>query len=204
MEALTAALRMVIHARRSCRRGYTGEPIERAVIDDILAAGVAAPSGSNRQAVRFLLETRRAEIERLSRFRLGNEFIAQASALVLVFQDRAADTSGGSRGAVWRQLGYQDAAAAIQNMLLLATAYGLGSCWVSGFANMDGTPMLGGRTWVEALELYGLSPSLEIMGIVVLARVPAGALAGDETHHGRPRARRPLREYLLYVDGVRP
>jgi nitroreductase len=140
----------------------------------------------------------------LARFRLGNEFMAQASALVLVFQDRAVDTSRGSRGAVWRQLGYQDAAAAIQNMLLLATACELGSCWVSAFANMDGTPMLGGRTWAEALEPYGLSPSLEIMGIVALARVPAEALAGDETHHGRPRARRPLREYLLCVDGVRP
>ena len=204
MDGLIEAVRTVIRGRRSARRGYLAAPIDGESLTDILAAGVAAPSGSNAQAVRFLVETRRPSIERMAGFRLGNDFIGQAAALILVFQDRIMDTSGGSRGEVWRQLGYQDTAAAIQNMLLLATAYGLGSCWVSAYANMDGTPMLSGRTWAEALEPYGLASGLEIMGIVALAHLSADVPVGDERHHGRPVPRGPVRDYVLSIDGVRP
>jgi len=192
----------VIRARRSIRRGYTGRKIANDCLLDILAAAVWAPSGSNAQAVRLLVETRRDCIVKLAQLRLGNDFLADASALVLVFQDRSLDSSRGSRGAVWRQLGYQDAAAAIQNMLLVATAYGLGACWVSAFANMDGTPMVAG-TWAQGLAEYGLSSDLEIMGIVCLGHT-SGVPAGDETHRGRHVMRGRVLDYVLSIDGGRP
>lgn len=200
-----SAVRSALLGRRSCRRGYTAAPVDRAVLLDLVAAGVAAPSGSNTQSIRFIVETRPDEIERLSRYRCdADRVLAQARALVLVFADKSrCPYLRTPAGKVWSQLPYMDAAAAIQNVLTLATAYGLGSCWVSALASMERTGHLNGRTWAEALAPYALPMWLEPMGIVALGHTD-GPPKGDESHRGRPVARGPLADYLLSVDGVRP
>ena len=202
MEALEAVT-AVIRGRRSVRTGYFGKPPTQERLLEIVQAGTLAPSGSNTQSVRFLVETRPAEVRRLSELRKGGWPYHEAGALILVFVDRRKDASRGSRGAIWRQLGYQDSAAAIQNMLLVATACGLGSCWISAYQNMEGGPLLSGQAWHEVLADYHLAPELEIMGIVALGHV-RGTADGDEEHRGRRVNRRTLAEYLLLVDGVQP
>ncbi|RYD02683.1 hypothetical protein N752_23805 [Desulforamulus aquiferis] len=58
-------------------------------------------------------------------------FIAEApvNIVVLLEKGKSADVYG-QRGETYQ---YQDIGAAIENMLLAATGYGLGSCWVAAF-----------------------------------------------------------------------
>ena len=58
--------------------------------------------------------------------------VAEASALVVVVADLERATSRyGERGA--KMYIYHDSGAAIQNMLLLCEAMGLGTCWIGAF-----------------------------------------------------------------------
>lgn len=190
------ALGCIIKSRRSVRRGYTKRPVPEDVLRAILEAGVAAPSGSNAQRVRFYAETDRAEIARLGSLRympaVGGEpesLLSQAAALVFVFTTPVEGR--------WHSLAAQDTAAAIQNMLLMATAFGVASCWVSAYTWMSRTPYLSGKAWHEVLPWLAeqFDAGLEPFGSVVLGY--STCMEGDVTHRGRAVVRQPLEAYLL-------
>jgi nitroreductase len=111
MDALEA-----IRKRRSVRR-FTGEPIPRADLETIVDAGRLAASGHNQQPWEFVVVTDRATI---ARFENAAAWVAEAAAVVAVVLDPS------SRW--W----LEDGAAAVENMLIAATALGYGSCWVEG------------------------------------------------------------------------
>ena len=186
-------LREAILGRRSVRSGYTDKPIPQNVLMNIIESGVYAPSGSNSQGVRFLLMKDKAEIERIGSIRKvpmpgsPKGIVQNASVLVLVFTE--------TRKGLWSRLPYQDSAAAIQNMLLTATAHGVASCWISAYLEMDGTQYMSGETWADTLASYDIPDDLEIMGVVMLGY--ADNMSGDLIHHGRPVARGAVEGYLL-------
>jgi nitroreductase len=106
-----------IRTRRSVR-AYTGEAIPREDLETIVAAGRLAASGSNKQPWDFIVVTDRAMIEQL---KTASQWIEKAAAIIAVVMDPE------SRWWV------EDGAAAVQNMLLAATALGYGSCWLEGY-----------------------------------------------------------------------
>ena len=58
----TPALVQLMASRRSCRC-YTGKPVDRAMLEDLIKIGITAPSGTNSQAWTFtVLPTRKAVI----------------------------------------------------------------------------------------------------------------------------------------------
>jgi nitroreductase len=79
-----------------------------------------APSGYNRQPWEFVVVTQRARIEQLAS--PVAQWMGQAGALIAVVMDPTSE--------YW----LEDASAAIENMLIAATALGYGSCWVEGDA----------------------------------------------------------------------
>ena len=85
----------------------------------IADAGRRAPSGRNRQPCQFVLITDRALIERLGAVQ---SCIGQASAAIAVLVDDKITE-------FWKE----DAAAAIENMLLAITAMGYASVWIEGY-----------------------------------------------------------------------
>ena len=111
MEALEA-----IKKRRSVRK-YTGEPIPREDLEQIVDAGRLAASGSNIQPWDFIVVTDRGMIEKL---KVASKWMEKAGAIIAVVMDPA------SRWWV------EDGSAAIENMLIASTALGYGSCWVEG------------------------------------------------------------------------
>ncbi len=137
MDALEA-----IRKRRSVRE-YTGEPIPRADLETIVDAGRLAATGHNKQPWVFIVVTERAMIERLS---VAAPWMSKAGAIIVLALDPAAR--------YWEV----DGAAAMENMLLAATALGYGSCWVQGntlpheaeFKELLGVP--------EGLRLVMLAP----------------------------------------------
>ncbi|MBN1564086.1 MAG: nitroreductase family protein [Anaerolineae bacterium] len=110
MDALEA-----IRTRRSIRR-YTGDPIPRADLETIVDAGRLAASGYNAQPWEFVVVTDRALIEKIAL----HDWIAQAGAMIAVVL--------ATESYFWRE----DGSAAVQNMLVAATALGYGSCWLQG------------------------------------------------------------------------
>ena len=105
--------------RRRTIREFTGESIPRADLETIVDAGRMAPSGYNRQPWDFIVITEQAMIDEL---KIAAQWMEQAGAIIALVLD-AQSTK------FW----LEDGSAAVQNMLLAATALGYGSCWLQGY-----------------------------------------------------------------------
>jgi len=212
MTDLEQHVRYAITHRRSVRGGFLDQPVSREDLLDLVEAGAAAPSGSNWQDVRFVIVTDPDELERIGRIRRSWPYksegpdaglLGRAKALIAVFIDtNVAQYWRRHNGRLWTRLESQSAAAAIQNILLLAFAKGLGSCWVSAFEEMRLKDCLCGGTWADVWAPYDLPDSYRIYGIVMLGH-RADPSVGEVKHHGRPVERRPREEYVWSFDGER-
>jgi nitroreductase len=106
-----------IRKRRSVRE-YTGEPIPQADLETIVDAGRLAPTGHNTQPWDFIVVTDRSMINEL---KIASNWMEKAGAIIAVVLDPT------SRWWI------EDGSAAVENMLIAATALGYGSCWLEGY-----------------------------------------------------------------------
>lgn len=98
----------------------------------ILAAGIRAPSAGNIQPWEFIVTRNRTVKTALAEAALGQTFIGGASLVITVCAKEG--DSGARYGDRGRELYcIQDTAAAVENMLLAATALGYGTCWIGAF-----------------------------------------------------------------------
>jgi len=144
----------LIRSRRSIRR-YTNQPVDRAIIERVLAAATWAPSAHNRQPWRFVIIDDDYAKERLAnatnaalradlaadglppdeieaRATRRRQRLTQAPVLILLCltmtdMDHYPDEK--RRRAEWI-MAIQSVALAGQNLLLAAHAEGLGACWL--------------------------------------------------------------------------
>lgn len=131
-----------IRKRRSIR-SYTGDAIPKEDLEKIIDAGRLAPSGNNRQPWHFIVVTDKAMIQKLS---VAADWSAQASAKIAVAMNTASK--------YW----LEDGSAAVENMLLAATALGYSTCWLEGNA-LPHEDMI--KAWLEIpqdLKLLTLIP----------------------------------------------
>jgi nitroreductase len=108
----------IIFARRSIR-AYTDEPVSEADLQSLLEAGMAAPSGSNRQPWHLIAVTERDTLHALAAAHPYGRMIAEAAAAIVVCGDPAVSD--------WW---VQDCSAATENILIAAAGLGLGAVWV--------------------------------------------------------------------------
>jgi len=126
MDALTAIL-----SRKSCR-SFTGEPLREGDLERLLEAMRWAPSAGNCQPWRFYVVRDPGVKRALVSAAWGQGFIAEAPVVFVVCAEP--DLSGARYGGRGRSLYcIQDTAAAVENLLIAATAMGYGSCWVGAF-----------------------------------------------------------------------
>jgi nitroreductase len=117
--------------RRSIRR-FKPDPIPREIIENLIDAARWAPSAGNLQPWHFYVVVRQDRRRCLANAALNQDFLAEAPVCILVCAEPGRSASHyGDRGRELYCL--QDTAAAVQNILVLATAYGLGTCWVGAF-----------------------------------------------------------------------
>ncbi len=162
-----------IRKRRSIRR-YSSDPVSEEDVRELLTAAVWAPSAGNAQPWKFIVVRDPALKEKLVAVAHGQRFIAEAPVIVVVCADVGrARRAYGERGATLYCL--QDTAAAIQNMLLAATAKGLGTCWVGAFDEE------------KAREVLALPPSLRAVALIPVGR---------PREEPETRTRRPLHEVV--------
>jgi nitroreductase len=104
---------------RRCVRAYTGEPVAREVLEDLIDCGRLAASARNVQPWEFVAVTDPRMLRAIAAATDFGSFIAQAAACVVVL---CRDT----------KYYLEDGCNASQNILVAAQARGLGACWVAG------------------------------------------------------------------------
>lgn len=139
-------------------RQYQDRPVPPAVVDRIVEAAHLTASSRNGQPWHFVVVQDRETLRRLAEHAPTGRYVAQAPLAVVVAAERES------------VFGVSDTSRAIQDMMLVAWAEGIGSNWV-GFANLD-----------AAAPVVGLPESYLIVAIVPFG-YPAAAL-------GRGRKRR--------------
>ncbi len=152
-----------IKKRRSIR-SYTGGPVPQADLEKIVDAGRLTPSGNNRQQWHFIVVTNHEMLQKLS---IAAAWSAKAGAMIAVVMNTASN--------YW----VEDGSAAVENMLLAATALGYGTCWLEGNALPHEEPI---KQWLnipEGLKLLTLIP----VGVPVEWPDPKGKKSLDEVLH---------------------
>jgi len=131
--------------RRSVRR-YQKKPLPDDVLEVLMKAAMAAPSGNNAQPWEFVIVRDSKIKEDLSRVHPWVYMAAQAPAAIVVLGDKSSEW--------WRD----DCAAAIENLLLTAANLGLGAVWCG--INEGHAPAV--------RKILGVPSSLEVLAIIPL------------------------------------
>jgi nitroreductase len=207
---LVEAAMKIIQDRRSIRH-YADEPVSEEHLEMILEAARQAPSGENAQPWRFIIvkdPATRKQLGAIAGGGSGRRFTAEF--VTHKMQERFSSledeakkkaifeklTSGRvsafladapvslvvcGRKDVW-DLPY-DTAAAMENMLLMVTALGLGACWVIA-------PCIDIRDEERVKDLLGVPEGIKVVSIIAI---------GHPARSHRPRPRIALNE-LVYSE----
>ncbi|HFE52643.1 MAG TPA: nitroreductase family protein [Bacteroidetes bacterium] len=120
----------LVRSRRSIR-AFKPDPLTEEQIDALIEAIRWAPSAGNLQSRKFYFITNKNLQTRLARAAWEQYFISEAPLVVVACSDTRIQARYGMRGLSLYTI--MDVAASIQNLLLVAHAFGLGTCWVSAF-----------------------------------------------------------------------
>jgi nitroreductase len=115
-----------IFARRSIRK-YTDEPVGEEDVKTLLEAAMAAPSASNRKPWQFVVVTERQTLGALAEAHPHGKMLFEATLCICVCGDLT------EMERYW----VQDCSAASENLLLAATALGLGAVWLGVYPKED-------------------------------------------------------------------
>ena len=116
METMDAIL-----TRRSIRK-YLPDPVSRDMIDNILKAGMSAPSAGDEQPWHFIIIDKRDLLVKISEMHPYAKTLKDAPAALLICADQNAPK--------FKDFWVQDCSAASENMLLAAHDLGLGAVWI--------------------------------------------------------------------------
>lgn len=144
MENYRIALDLV-RRRRSCR-AFAPETPAREVLEEIIEAGRYAPSGMNLQRTRFFV-AQGEDVKKLSAIvsRLREDYKEKdctygAPVLVLVSNQEENPNAKADAGCV------------MENMMLAASAVGVGSCWINQFGPLSEDGEMRGMLGLEEGE----------------------------------------------------
>ena len=156
--------------RGSCRK-FLPRPVERELVEQVVQAGLSAPSGMNRQILRLVVVQEPGLLGQLSSMNAavgqmpGDPFYG-APMVILVLAKREGTY-------------IYDGALAMGNMLNAAYALGLGACWIHRAKEMFQSPQ--GQA---LLAQWGLTEELEGIGCCILG-YPDQPLTSKERVEGR-------------------
>lgn len=117
----------IIRKRRSIRL-YEEKPVEQEKLNRVLEACRLAPSADNRQPWRFIVVTN-DEVKEKLRASYDEEWFVSAPVIIIgcaVPKEAWVRMDG-------QEYWMVDVAIAMQNMILVATELGLGTCWIADF-----------------------------------------------------------------------
>lgn len=123
-------VREAILKRRSIRK-FKKQEIPKEVLEKLKEALIWAPSAGNLQARKFYFVFNEKIKKKLAKAALNQNFIAEAPLVIVGCCDLEKISWYGERGKNLYTI--CDVSAAVENLMLLATEEGLGTCWVGAF-----------------------------------------------------------------------
>ena len=132
----------VVKNRKSIRDFDSTKKVSDEDIEKIIEAGRNAPSAGNLRDFRFFVVESEDKKEQLAKAALNQMFIAEAPVVIVVGSDLSVtEEKYASRG--MDAYSYIDPAMAAQNILLAATALGLGAVPIGAFEDEEVQDILG-------------------------------------------------------------
>ena len=119
-------------ATRVSVRSYLDKPVDAATIEQLLRAGMAAPTAVNKQPWHFVVVTDKEQLAALSKANPYAGMLNQAPLAIVVCGDMKKALPGKSR-----EFWVQDCSAATENILLAANGLGLGAVWTGAYPSED-------------------------------------------------------------------
>ena len=132
--------------RKSIKK-YKSDPVPKELIEQVIAAGLNAPSGLNKQAPIILAVTNKQVRDELSKLNAGKDPFFRADpfygapVVLVVLADKSMHTY------------LYDGSLVMENLQLAAHALGLGACWIHRAKETFETPE--GKAILEKLGLEG-------------------------------------------------
>ncbi len=161
-----------LKSRRSIRR-YRPDPVPEAMVEQLLEAGRWAPSATNRQPWRFIVirdAAIRKEVGQHAAFYFIRwAHVAEAPLIIALCGD------AGNRA--YHQYLHEDVGLAGAQIMLQATALGLGSCWVGGLDRL------------AIAAILKLPENVELVGLLTI---------GFSAEEPPPPVRKPLADLVHY------
>lgn len=149
----------LIKSRRSIRQ-WLDKPVEEEKIKQILIAGMYAPSACNSQKVRVLVVKDKNTISGICHNSAQWFENNHPEVIIAVLFDLVKPHPLGfdfTKPHPWSRFIWQDTAAAMMNMMLMAEALGLRSCWSSIIPPEYGNQERGIRQLLEIPDRYKLT-----------------------------------------------
>ena len=151
MDAMQAML-----TRKSIKK-YKTDPVSKELIEQVIAAGLNAPSGLNKQSPIILAVTDRQVRDELSKLNAGKDPFFRADpfygapVVLVVLADKSVPTY------------LYDGSLVMENLQLAAHALGLGACWIHRAKETFDQP-----EWKEFLKKLGIEGEYEGIGNCVI------------------------------------
>lgn len=149
-----------ILTRRSIR-AFQNKEIPREELEQIIRAGLYAPSGQNRQTWKFTVVTDREQIGKLAEVigrKLGRDGYDMYSPQVLIIPSNEKEN----------QHSMEDNAYALENMFLAAHSFGIGSVWINQMRDICDEPEVR-----EMLRSWEIPDSHRVFGMAALGYAAA-------------------------------
>ena len=159
MDALT-----LIKTRHSTRK-FLQKPVEKEKLEQVIEAGRFAPSGGNNQTTHFIVIQDAAVLEELAR--IARDEFAKMEVTEATYASLATAIKSSKKGTyvfhyrapvlvlTANKIGYgnnmADCSCAVENMMLMANALDLGSCWINQVNWLNDNPAM-----VAYLKTIGL------------------------------------------------
>ena len=118
----TEAVLQNILQRKSVRSYRSDMPVEKEKVENLLRAGMAAPSGKDKRPWEFIVVDERELLDSLAAHLPYAKMLTSAPMAIVVCGDE-------TKSDYW----YLDCSAAAENMLLAAEAQGLGAVWTATY-----------------------------------------------------------------------
>jgi len=120
----------IILSRKSVK-SFTGKTVDREALEQIVKAGMAAPSAVNMQPWSFIILTGREKLDELAAGLPNAKMLLKAGASVIVCTEPKKAHNESTEFAVI------DASLAGENILLAIEAMGLGGVWTAAYPNPE-------------------------------------------------------------------
>lgn len=118
-----------IYKRRSIRK-YTNKEISEEIMKKILKAGMNAPSAHNLKPYDLVVVKDKETLQKLADTCIYSRMLSNANAAIVI-----CSIADNEKTPYWQS----DCGAVAENILLEATSFGIGTCWLGGYPDLDKT-----------------------------------------------------------------